>query len=355
MDVSARRKKKRSLSRGASAAVLLLLALAVTCRSGGSPCTEIAFIEQGVYSSAHIGVGRDGLPYLLLLDDTSIVFLHCEDAGCRKTTRKVLADGVEPAGVSLAGSEREALPRLSFREAGGGREPVALRCQDERCSATIASDLITTERRPCERESELVRWKCDGPACRERSRSVIAEKIGERAAVVESANGVWIFDPSGSSVSIRRCGAQRCEEGKSIAVTGTAHLLTGMTAANDSVWLAVLDDSGLRIALCRYGQCAERAASPQAAGANAFAMLNIGPDGLPVVFLSNPNRLIRCADARCSRLAEQPLEAGLIYSLTIDSGGYPLFVADGGNRTVRVLRCTDPACSATTAVTIPLH
>jgi hypothetical protein len=184
---------------------------------------------------------------------------------------------------------------------------------------------------------------------------VIAEKIGERAAVVESANGVWIFDPSGSSVSIRRCGAQRCEEGKSIPVTDAAHLLTGMTAANDSVWLAILDDSGLRIALCRNGQCSERAISPQASGANVFAMLNIGPDGLPGVFLSNPNRLIRCADARCSQLVEQPLEAGLIYSFTIDSGGYPLFVADGGNRTVRVLSCTDPACSAATAVTIPLH
>lgn len=353
--MSARRKKKKSLSQAVWAALLLLPALAVACRSGGSPCTEIAFIEQGVYSAAHIGVGSDGLPYLLILDDISIVFVHCEDADCKKTTRKVLAERVEPASVSLAESEREALPRLSFRRKGGvERNPVALQCRDERCSATIASDLITTERRPCETESDLVRWKCDGPACSGRRRSVIAEKIGERAAVVESKNGVWIFDPSGSSVAIRRCHAQRCDEGKPIPVTGTAHLLTGMTGGDDSVWLAIVDDSALRIALCRDGQCAERAASPQATGANVFAMLNIAPDDSPVVFMSNPNRLIRCADARCSRLLEHPLEGGFIYSFTLDSAGSPLFVAAGDNRTVRVLRCSDPLCSAVTAAAVPM-
>ena len=322
--------------------------LGAACRSKGAPCTEVEFIEDGLYTSAHIALGRDGLPYVLILDNTSVVFLHCDDSDCRKTTRKVLAEGVAPTSVALAEGGRSELPWISFRRKGSGDPPAALQCRDEHCAATTPSELITTERRSCEDTVDLVRWKCDEPACHSRSRSVIAEKIGKQAAVVESKTGVWIFDRVTGGIAVRQC-ATRCVEGKALEVTGTAHLLTAMKTDDDGVWLAVLDDFGLRVAECRDRQCRERAASPQEGSANTLAMLDVAPDRSPVVFLSKPNRLIRCPAGPCT---ERRLDAGLIYGFAVPSDDRPLFVVDAGRRRLRVLRCTDPSCAATTAQAI---
>ncbi|HKO55222.1 MAG TPA: hypothetical protein VJ276_05045 [Thermoanaerobaculia bacterium] len=360
-----KKKERRRLSRSFAAVAVTVAFMAGACRhargaaTAAEGCTEVRFIEEGTYWSAQIFVGRDGLPFLLVLDDTNILFVHCEDDGCLGTISRTLAQGVQPTGVSFDGGH-SVLPGVTFRRRGSGPSQsgngwLTVSCRDDRCSGVDQREIRRArEERPCT-TGILVQPRCDEGDCPEQPKAVSRAS----SAVVASSSGRWIFEGTEAGVGVKQCSDKSCREGARIPTSGRPRMLTGMTAYDGSTWLAILDDSTLRIAACRDGQCLDHGTLPGQETANSLATIDLAPDGLPVVLLhdiiSGESTLVRCADAGCSSLAARQLGIGKVFGFAIGRDGRPLFVSGGPDQTqLRVLRCTDADCSAVTSATVAL-
>lgn len=344
---------------------------------------------SGVYSRAILGFGTDGLPQIISLGGDRATLLHCDDPVCRTVARHAIAGGLDvlTASAIIAAT---APPVITARRVPADADCArnayfAAVCIDNQCRSSrltnlgrdVAIRLISVSGRRIRLVSSEPPGKtavaprllsCEDRRhlrCRSFPISTSASLSNQR--YVGGGEHFWIIgtDEVGGLVRSYECDESRCAEGPIISALRAERMITQLSAGVDHkghLWVAVgerpslsgfLEDTEFRLVACVSQDCSETITTPIVKAPNDSLLLG-GHDGTPAAFIADSRGsdtiLMSCVSGKClvhRTGVKAPLDA------VTDSEGRAVIVSSSGDpQSLRLSRCLNSECSATSSTTI---
>ena len=299
--------------------------------------------SAGRYTS--ITIGADGLPVISHRDATGgdLRVLKCGDPSCSAGNTASLVDDVGDTGehTSIA-LGNDGLPIISYYNLGGGDLRVA-HCDDPAC----ATSTLTT---------------VDG----------LFEDVGRFTSIAIGTDGFPVVsyrDVTNLDLKVAKCDDATCGSVTATTVDGAGTNVgeyTSIGAGADGLPVVAYYDAGaanLKVAKCGDSACMAGNTVTTVDGGGSdlgrHASLSLGVDGLPVIAHYNATagrlRVVKCSDAACTGSTAATVDAsadvGSHASLTVGADGLPVVAYhDATNGTLKLARCGSADCMSGNAI-----
>ena len=316
----------------------LLVLLLLTVPASASATIHIQTLTTTGYAlSPAIAIGGDGAPVVAYYDGATrdLVLVRCQTPLCTgpsAVTLDAAGDVGAYASLELTQDDR---PVLAYYDATNGDLKLAV---------------------------------CGDPACKEVAIRVLAEAddVGRFAALALDGDDiprVSYIDASAGHLLLARCFDPGCldvahhtlDDGD---LVGPFDSIALTSDGRPVVSYLDLYNGALKLAICADIDCEDVSLKmiDVGAGGGLYTSVALGTDDIPVVSYYSVEeadlRLARCQDPSCGGVATATLDSvgdvGRFTSLALTSDGYAVASYDYDNGRVKLKRCFDVLCSATT-------
>ncbi len=337
----------------------------------------------GKYAGAAVTVDSNGVPTLLALDESNLVFVRCGDRNCVAPHRRTI--GTVGPGGNFALTSVGSAPLIAFTEARGA--PITLvRCRDNDCSqldekrldfaldfwqmARIGDDLIFVTQHS---DGSLLHVRCPGSDCSEPVTSPIDRHDVELYGVAAAKDAVWIFSIGAgrSTVQVRRCNSSECapvpirigavdSEHVYRIATPAYHDRTPSAILEDKVIGSGSEDSLLRLIVCSSRECSVAPVDSSLSVQTHYTRPALRPNGLAVVAfedsITGALKLAWCDATTCANARLLNMGNGHPYDVTVGPDDLPMIVSNGKrDGSLTVTRCYDRFCGTRTSTIVDLR
>lgn len=200
-----------------------------------------------------------------------------------------------------------------------------------------------------------------------------AGHVGWESSIAVDANGIPVishYDASNGDLRVTKCGNSGCtlSYGTAVDATGTTGYETSIAIGDDGfpvVAYADLTNGDLRVGKCSNSGCTTSTTLTTVDSTGTVGRepsIAIGDDGFPVIsYYDTTNsslKVAKCSDAGCTAsttltTVDAPGNVGSQSSITIGDDGFPVIsYYDGTNTNLKVAKCGDAGCTATTITTL---